>query len=106
MYTFISRQNRTLIMDLEGGGISFRYNTGKGVYHSGQSWAGIHALLAKLYRSQTYSTRTQSLSAWIQDQELCLRFRARGWKLEEVCKFSPEETLKIMDFLGKAPNLN
>jgi hypothetical protein len=42
----------------------------------------------------------------MQDQELWLKFRAQDAKLEEECNFSPEETAKIMDFLGRAPNLN
>ena len=104
MFTYKSKQNRKLMMDLEHRGISFHYVTAHGVYHVGRSWASVHALLMKLYSCRTYSGRDQSLSVWLQDEELCLRFRARG-RVDE-CKFSPAETAKIMDFLGRAPNLN
>ena len=106
MFEFTSKQNHTLTMDLEGGGISFHYAARQRVYHVGQSWANVHALLAKLYTCQQYAARNRSLSVWMQDKELCLKFRASEQSLEEVCKFSPAETIRIMDFLGKAPNLN
>jgi hypothetical protein len=106
MYTFISNQNQKLVMDLESEGISFRYDTRHGVYQVAQSWASIHALLAKLRNCQNYSAWNQSLSVWVQDQELWLKFRTRDKKAEEACNFSPEETARIMDFLGRAPNLN
>jgi hypothetical protein len=106
MFTFLSNQNRKLSMDLESGGISFHYDTRRGIYHVGQSWASIHALLARLRNDQNYSAHNKSLSVWMQDQELWLKFRAQDAKLEEECNFSPEETAKIMDFLGRAPNLN
>ena len=106
MFTFMSNQNQKLIMDLESEGISFRYDTHHGVYQVAQSWASIHALLAKLRNYQNYSAWNQSLSVWVQDQELWLKFRTRDKKLEEECNFSPEETARIMDFLGRAPNLN
>lgn len=106
MITFQSKQNRELLMDLDDEGISFHYTAAKQVYHVGQSWASIHALLAKLYSMQEYSARNQSLSVWIQDQELYLVFHAPERKQAEVCRFSPAETGRIMDFLGKAPNLN
>lgn len=106
MFTFMSNQNRKLSMDLESEGISFHYDTQRGVYHVGQSWASIHALLAKLRNYQAYSARNQSISVRMQDQELWLKFRARDAKIEEECNFSAEETARIMDFLGRAPNLN
>jgi hypothetical protein len=106
MYTFMSNQNQKLSMDLESGGISFHYDTHQGIYHVGQSWASIHALLAKLRKCQNYSAWNRSLSVWMDDQELCLKFRTKDMKLEEECNFSPEETTRIMDFLGRAPNLN
>ena len=106
MFTFTSNQNRKLMMDLEGGGISFHYDTRRGTYHVGQSWASIHALLSRLRNDQDYSARNQSLSVWMRGQELWLKFRAHDQKQEEECNFSPEETAKIMDFLGRAPNLN
>lgn len=109
MYEFITEQNRTLRLDLDGRGVIFHYATGKDqkgkILRVGQSWAGIHALLAKLWTRQKYSAQDNSLSVWMQDQELCLRMRALDMKVEE-CKFSPEETARLMDFLGKAPNLN
>jgi len=106
MFTFISNQNRTLSMDLESDGISFHYDTRRVAYHVGQSWASIHALLARLRNYQDYSARNQSISVWMKDQELCLKFRTQDAKAEDECNFSPEETAKIMDFLGRAPNLN
>lgn len=110
MVEFTSKQNRILKLDLEGGGITFQYVTGQGrsgnVFEVGQSWAGIHALLAKLRNYKTYSAWDSSLSVWMQDQELCLKFRARRTKQEEECKFSPDETARIMEFLERAPNLN
>lgn len=106
MFTFLSNQNQALTMDLESEGISFRYDSRRGAYHVGQSWESIHALLAKLRNCQNYSARNQSLSVWMQDQELWLKFRTQDQKLEEECNFSPEETARIMDFLGRAPNLN
>jgi hypothetical protein len=106
MFTFLSNQNQKLSMDLESGGISFHYDTRRSIYHVGQSWASIHALLARLRNDQNYSAQNQSLSVWMKDQELCLRFRAQDAKVQEDCDFSPEETAKIMDFLGRAPNLN
>jgi hypothetical protein len=106
MFTFMSNQNSQLSMDLESDGISFRYGTRRAVYHVGQSWASIHALLAKLRNCQNYSAWNKSLSVWMKDQELCLKFRTRDMKMEEECNFSPEETARIMDFLGRAPNLN
>jgi hypothetical protein len=106
MFTFLSNQNRKLSMDLESGGISFHYDTRRGIYHVGQSWASIHALLARLRNCQDYSAHNRSLSVWMQDQQLWLKFRAQDAKLDEECNFSPEETAKIMDFLGRAPNLN
>ena len=106
MHLFISKQNNDLVMDLEGRGMTFRYKTGHGIFHVGQSWASIHALLARLRNWQQYSARNQSITAWMQGEELCLRFCARELKFVEECKFSPEETARIMDFLGRAPNLN
>ena len=106
MYEFTSKQNRRLTLDLVGGGVTFRYVTRAGIYHIGRSWASIHALLAKLQNWQTYSASDQSLSVWMQDQELCLRFRTPEMGMDEFCKFSPEESARIMDFLGRAPNLN
>ena len=106
MHLFISKQNNDLVMDLEGRGMTFRYKTGHGIFHVGQSWASIHALLSRLRNWQRYSARNQSISAWMQGEELCLRFSARELKFVEECKFSPEETARIMDFLGRAPNLN
>jgi hypothetical protein len=93
-------------MDLEDKGISFHYATARGVHHVGRSWASIHTLLMKLYKCQTYTARDHSLAAWMQDQELCLQFRARELRRDAECRFSAEETAKIMDFLGRAPNLN
>ena len=93
-------------MGLENRGISFHYVAARGVYHVGRSWASIHALLMKLHNCQTYTATDHSLSVWMQDEELFLRFRVRERELEEECRFSPAETAKIMDFLGKAPNLN
>ena len=104
MVKFRSKQNRKLTMDLENRGISFHYVTAHGVYHVGRSWGSIHALLMKLNNCRTYSSRDHALYVWMQDQELCLRFRAQG-RVDE-CKFSPAETAKIMDFLWRAPNLN
>ena len=106
MFTFLSNQNRKLMMDLESGGISFHYDTRRGVFHVGQSWASIHALLARLRSDRQYAAWDKSLLVWMQDQELCLKFRALDTKLEEECNFSAEETARIMDFLGRAPNLN
>ena len=106
MYEFWTKQNRKLRLDLEHKGISFHYVTAQGVYHVGRSWASIHALLMKLYQCQTYSARDRSLSVWLQDRELCLRFRAGEHRLEDECNFAPGETAMIMDFLGRAPNLN
>ena len=107
---FTSKQNTKLGLDLEERGIVFHYAVGRdrkrNVLRLGQSWASIHALLAKLYTCQTYSAWDRSLSVWMYDQELCLRFRARDMKFEEEVKFSPDETIRIMEFLGKAPNLN
>lgn len=104
MIKFRSKQNRKLMMDREDKGISFHYSTAQGVYHVGRSWASIHVLLMKLNNSQKYSARDHSLSVWMQDQELFLRFRAR--ELEDEVKFSPAETARIIDFLGSAPNFN
>ena len=106
MYEFITKQNRKLVLDLEGEGVTFRYVTRAGVFHVGRSWAHIHALLTKLQNWKTYSARDQSLDVWMQDQELCLRFRTPEMGMDELCKLSPEETARIMDFLGRAPNLN
>ena len=104
MVKFRSKQNRKLMMDRESKGISFHYDTGRGVYHVGRSWASIHTVLMKLNNLQKFSARDRSLSVWLQDRELFLQFRAR--ELEDVCKFSPAETARIMDFLGRAPNFN
>lgn len=110
MFEFISKQNRILTLDLQGGGITFQYVSGQGrkgdTFQVAQSWAGIHALLAKLRHDQTYSAWDNSLNVWMQGQELCLKFRTRNTRLEEECKFSPGETARIMDFLERAPNLN
>ena len=106
MYEFISKQNKKLTLDLEGRGVTFRYVTRAGVFHVGRSWASIHALLAKLQNWQTHSESDQSLDVWMHNQELCLRFRTPEMRMDEVCKFSPEESARIMDFLGRAPNLN
>ena len=104
MVKFRSIQNRKLILDLEDRGISFHYATKRGVYHVGRSWASVHALLMKLNTCRKYSAVDRSLSVWMQGQALCLRFSLRG--REEDCTFSPEETTRIMEFLGRAPNLN
>jgi hypothetical protein len=106
MFEFRSKQHRKLEMALEDKGISFRYGAARGVHHVGRSWASIHTLLMKLYKCQTYTAMDRSLSVWMQDQELCVRFRARGLRRDDECDFSAEETAKIMDFLGRAPNLN
>jgi len=106
MYKFLSKQNRELSMDLEGGGISFHYDIGGGIFHVGQSWASVHALLAKLRKYQEYSAWDRSLSVSMQDHELCLLFRHRDRKSYEACILSPDETTKIMEFLERAPNLN
>jgi hypothetical protein len=92
------------MMDRESKGISFHYNTGRGTYHVGRSWASIHILMMKLNNCQKYSTSDRSLSVWLLDQELFLRFRAQ--ELEEEVKFSPAETGRIIDYLGRAPNFN
>ncbi|HEY3475189.1 MAG TPA: hypothetical protein VGK56_11310 [Anaerolineales bacterium] len=106
MVEFWSKQNRKLKLDLESNGISFHYVTAQGVYHVGRSWASIHALLMKLNTCRKYAASDHSLSVWMQDQELCLRFRAREWRQEEECKFAPGETAQIIDFLARAPNFN
>jgi hypothetical protein len=106
MVEFWSKQNRKLTLDLEQMGVSFHYVTAGDVYHVGWSWSNLHTLLMKLYQCQSYSARDQSLSLWLQDRELCIRFRAGEHLPEEVCSFAPGETSKIMDFLGRAPNLN
>jgi hypothetical protein len=110
MYKFNTKQNNKLMMDLEGEGITFYYtlcrNRQEEVFQVGQSWASIHALMAKLRNCEQYAAWDKSFFVWMQDQELCLKFRALDTKLEEKCIFSPEETAKILDFLGHAPNLN
>lgn len=110
MYEFISTQNHKLQLDLVGQGINFLYTTGQGrkgdVFQAGQSWAGIHALLSRLRSCREYSAWDRSLTVRMQDQELCLKFRALDTKQERECKFSPSETARIMEFLEKAPNLN
>ncbi len=110
MSNFISKQNDTLRLDLEGTGISFLYIRGQGrkgdVLNVPQSWPNIHALLTKLRHDREYSSWDQSLFVQMRGQELCLRFRTRDRKLYEKCEFSPEETARIMDFLERAPNLN
>ncbi|MGE5462963.1 MAG: hypothetical protein ACM3PS_06400 [Syntrophothermus sp.] len=110
MYEFISKQNYKLRLDLEGTGITFHYITGQDrrgdIFQVSQSWPSIHALLAKLRQDQKYSSWDKSLLVWMQDQELCLRISTRDRKLQQECKFSPEETANIMEFLGRAPNLN
>ncbi len=106
MQHFISKQNNKLVMGLEGKGLTFHYETREGIFHVGQSWASIHALLARLRNWQRYSARNQSISVWMQDGEMCLQFCAREQDLVEDCKFSPQETARLMDFLERAPNLN
>ncbi len=104
MVKFRSKQNRKLMMDLEHKGITFHYATGHGIHHVGRSWGSIHTLLMKLNRCRTYASRDHALYVWMQDQELCLRFQSRG-RVDE-CVLSPADTAKVMDFLGRAPNLN
>ncbi len=94
------------MLDLEGKGISFHYVTRQGVFHIGRSWASIHTLLSKLQKYQTYSAGDQSLSVWMQGPEICFQFRNPEPGMEELCKFSADETTRIMDFLGRAPCLN
>ena len=110
MYKFTTKQSTRLMMDLEDKGVLFQYVTWRGqredIYQVTQSWASIHALLAKLHNDQQYAAWDKSLLVWMQDQQLCLKFRALDTKREEQCDFSPEETARIMDFLGRAPNLN
>ncbi len=110
MYEFMTKQNTKLLLELEGRGVFFQYVAGQGkkeaVFQVTQSWASIHALLAKLRNYKSYAAWDNSLSVWIHDQELCLKFRTLDAKLERECNFSSEETEKIMDFLGRAPNLN
>ena len=110
MYKFTTTQNTRLMMDLEDQGILFQYFTCQGqredVFQVTQSWASIHALLASLRHDREYAAWDKSLLVWMQDQQLCLKFRSLGTKLEQECNFSPEETARIMDFLGRAPNLN
>jgi hypothetical protein len=110
MFNFTTKENNRLMMDLEGRGILFQYSTWRGqredVFEVTQSWASIHALLAKLRNDQQYAAWDKSFLVWMQDQELYLKFRALDTKLEEECNFSAEETTRIMDFLGRAPNLN
>jgi hypothetical protein len=110
MYKFTTKQNTRLMIDLEDKGILFQYVTWCGqredVFEVTQSWASIHALLAKLRSERQYAAWDKSLLVWMQDQELCLKFRALDTKLEEECNFSADETARIMDFLGRAPNLN
>jgi hypothetical protein len=110
MYKFTTKQNTRLMIDLEGQGILFQYVTWCGqredVFEVTQSWASIHALLAKLRSERQYAAWDKSLLVWMQDRELCLKFRALDTKLEEECNFSAEETARIMDFLCRAPNLN
>jgi hypothetical protein len=110
MYKFTTKQNTRLMIDLADRGILFQYATWRGqredVFEVTQSWASIHALLAKLRNEQQYAAWDKSMLVWMQDQELRLKFRALDTKLEEECHFSQEETARIMDFLGRAPNLN
>ena len=110
MYKFTTKQQTQLMIDLVDRGILFQYVTWLGqredIYQVTQSWAGIHALLAKLRSDLQYAAWDKSLLVWMQDQELCLKFRALDTKREEQCNFSAEETARIMDFLGRAPNLN
>ena len=110
MYQFITKENNILVIDLNGRGLLFQYVTGpdpkRDIFEVTQSWAGIHSLLSKLRNSQTYAAWDKSMAVWMQDQELCLMFRALSTKLEKKGEFSPEETAKLLDFLGRAPNLN
>lgn len=110
MYKFTTKQNTRLMIDLEGQGILFQYVTWWGqredIYQVTQSWASIHALLSKLRSDKQFAAWDKSFLVWMQDQELCLKFRALDTKREEQCNFSTEETARIMDFLGRAPNLN
>ena len=106
MVEFWSKQNRKLTLDLEQQGISFHYGAAGDAYHVGWSWSHVHSLLMKLYQCERYSARDDSLSVWLQEGELCIRFCAGEHLPEEVCIFAPGETSKIMDFLCRAPNLN
>ena len=60
MDQFISNQNQTLLLDLQGRGITFHYAAGRSDFHVGHSWGSIHALLAKLRNCRAASTSRNS----------------------------------------------
>jgi hypothetical protein len=110
MYRFYTKQSKQVIVKVEGRGITFLYYAVNArladPFQVGQSWSGLHALLAKLRNQQTYSANEDSFSAWKQNDELSIRFQALDMPLEETLTFSKEMTVKLLSALETLPNLN
>ena len=110
MYRFYTKQSKQVVIKVDGRGIMLLYFAVDGrladPFEVGQSWTGLHALLAKLRNQQKYSANDDSFSAWKQDDELNIRFRAMDMPLEETLTFSKEMTTRLLSALETLPNLN
>jgi hypothetical protein len=110
MYRFYTKQSKQVVITVEGRGITFLYYPVHAQlaepFQVGQSWSGLHAMVSKLINQQNYSANDGSLSAWKQNDELNLRFRAMDMPLEETLTFSKEMTVKLLSALETLPNLN
>jgi hypothetical protein len=110
MYRFTTKQNKQVILQVHEQGVNFLYfaanGKGDGAYQVCQSWSNVHALLSKLRKKQTFSAPEHCLSAWQEQDELNIRFRAVDMPLAETLLFSKETTAKFLAALGSLPCLN
>ena len=110
MYRFSTKQNKKVILKVDGRGVTFLYFAANGLaddaFQVDQNWSSIHALVSRLRKKQKYSANDHSFAAWKQGDELNIRFRALDMQFAETLIFSSEMTAKMLSALETLPNLN
>jgi hypothetical protein len=110
MTEFLSTENKKLMLDVDQQGVTFAHLKADGkagdLFQIGQNWSSVRSLLSKLRNKQRYSAKDNSLSAWMQGDEMSIKFRALDMQLEETLTFSSETTTQILRTLESSPNTN